>query len=747
MNVYGGIFTKKQILILLFAIVFSILSQVFNETLALYYHNESHAAFHSILESFSILVSFSIFIYGWTTFQSIKTRTLLWLPLIFLTVGAFDILHTLTYPGLPHFITESSIEKTAWFWIVARFTEAVGIVIILLIRDKVLKKSHWNSLGLLISIIFVLVISIIIFVFEKTLPTLIHPITGPTLLKNNLEYFISFLQFFSIMIIVKKIKAEGKNSSLSHLITAFGLLFISEMTLTLYIDLSDVNVLIGHLYKALGYLFILKAYFFSKMKLTIELKTKAEQDLKSTQILLDSFFQHSPDSITIMDIEGKILRVNAGFEQVYGWKEEEVEGKYFYDVMPDVRDSVLEVLSIVSKGESLIGYEAIRKHKNGADININMTISPVRNEDGSIINIAAITRDITKQKQYEQKIIHAQQELKDTVHNQQGIIFKFKKYGDEFIHTLFGGADLTKLRLTSDQVVGVSLNVTLGEKARFFTPLYEKAWSGEEVSYETESNGHQFFVTLKPVIRNGCVIEVIGSGFDISQLKQTEELLHKSEKLAVVGQLAAGVAHEIRNPLTTLKGFTQLLNAKTEPENEPFMELMLSELDRIEMITNEFMVVAKPQAIKFQQNNIRQLLNQVIFFSTPQANLNNVEILIEYKTDIESLQCDGNQIKQVLINLIKNSIEAMETGGKISVVITESCDAFLEITITDNGVGIPPEIIPRLGEPFYTLKEKGTGLGLMVSYRIIEAHKGTIQFHSEESEGTTVILRLPHLES
>jgi two-component system, sporulation sensor kinase A len=230
---------------------------------------------------------------------------------------------------------------------------------------------------------------------------------------------------------------------------------------------------------------------------------------------------------------------------------------------------------------------------------------------------------------------------------------------------------------------------------------------------------------------------------DITDTKETTEvLLQKSEKLALVGQLAAGIAHEIRNPLTSIKGFIQLFKSKYTSDEEHF-NLVLSELERINLIVGEFLVLAKPTAVVFKEKEIKNLLKDVVTLINTQAIMNNIQILLEFESDIPMIVCEENQLKQVFINILKNSIEAMPNGGVIDVKVKVKEKDKVSICFIDQGSGIPEDRIPTLGEPFYTTKEKGTGLGLMTSYKIIENHDGELKISSKINEGTTVEVILP----
>lgn len=231
---------------------------------------------------------------------------------------------------------------------------------------------------------------------------------------------------------------------------------------------------------------------------------------------------------------------------------------------------------------------------------------------------------------------------------------------------------------------------------------------------------------------------------DMRSRNKMEELLRRSEKLTTVGQLAAGVAHEIRNPLTTLRGFLQL-QQESKKLTLSHVSLMLSELDRINLIVGEFLILAKPQATKFVTRDVRDVLQDVISLMNSEAILHDIEFRSSFTEEECRISCEENQLKQVFINLLKNAIEAMPNGGLIHMYISHK-RGYISISITDEGMGIPEDMIAKIGDPFFTAKETGTGLGIMVSQRIINTHRGTLDIKSQVNVGTTVQLMLPALK-
>ncbi|WP_246569567.1 ATP-binding protein [Lentibacillus saliphilus] len=227
---------------------------------------------------------------------------------------------------------------------------------------------------------------------------------------------------------------------------------------------------------------------------------------------------------------------------------------------------------------------------------------------------------------------------------------------------------------------------------------------------------------------------------DISDKKEAEELMIRSEKMSVAGQLAAGIAHEIRNPLTSLKGFIQLLQGGLN-QKEEYYKIMLDEIDKMEAITSELLFISKPVSNDIKLESINEMINDVIYLLRPQGKIRNIDIVWQQGDDCE-IQCNRSQIKQVLINIIKNALEAMAHKGKV-VIQSYQANNSVNIDVSDEGSGIPQEIIHKLKEPFFTTKEGGTGLGLMITHQILTKHNGTLNIFSKPNEGSTFQIILP----
>ncbi|WP_017755334.1 ATP-binding protein [Calidifontibacillus oryziterrae] len=277
----------------------------------------------------------------------------------------------------------------------------------------------------------------------------------------------------------------------------------------------------------------------------------------------------------------------------------------------------------------------------------------------------------------------------------------------------------------------------------------EEAWRNRKITRAEEiipqpDGSSKIFHTIKVPLfhRNGERKGIVIIGRDITDLRQAQEQLNRTEKLSVVGELAASVVHEIRNPLTSLMGFVQLLSEK-DREYYQYYTIMKDELERINHIVGELLLLAKPNTISFTKANLKKIIYDVVALLEIQAIQHNVLIDVHYEKDLEEIECEPNQLKQLFINLIKNAIEASIEGGKVEIYIRKTSSTSQSVLIKDNGCGISKERLERIGEPFYSSKEKGTGLGLTVSFKIVQAHRGKIKFDSVLKEGTQVQIELP----
>lgn len=372
----------------------------------------------------------------------------------------------------------------------------------------------------------------------------------------------------------------------------------------------------------------------------------------------------------------------------------------------------------------------------------SMRVLPYRTNDHVIKGIVLTFVDITELKSANEQLL----KLSYAVEQSPSVTVIADAEGKvQYVNPKF--TEMTEFQMA--EVAGSSLRELNQWDAS--SASFEEIWSmlsfGHEWKGELEcrrKNGPNYSESVKilPIKdRDGRIIHYLKIAEDITERKQTEELLRKSEMLSAVGQLAAGIAHEIRNPLTALKGFTKLMGSGGQHGN--YLSIMAAELERIEEIVSELLVLAKPQAADFLPKSVASILHDVIMLLETQAIISKVTIETDIEDELPQASCVENQLKQVFINVLKNGVEAMPGGGTFLVKAEKSERGSIRISFIDQGCGIPETKLAKLGQPFYTTKNKGTGLGLMVSYKIIENHRGSMTITSKEGIGTTVVIELP----
>lgn len=443
----------------------------------------------------------------------------------------------------------------------------------------------------------------------------------------------------------------------------------------------------------------------------------------------------------IKKINGRMIHTFVAGELVssMGFSCDQVIGKTIEEFLPP--ESIAEKNAYYEKAwdGAEVSYEG---YMNG--IHYLAALKPIVH-NGKVVEVIATCVDITEQKNIEEELRKTKELLESIINHTADAIGVFNHEGvliqvNPAFETMYGWS--------REEVIGKTIPIIPPFKLEEIKEILASIGEGKVITgFETsrlKKDGSLIDIsaTYSPV--RDSQDQIIGVSFtarDITEHNKTAELLRKSDRLSIIGQLAASVAHEIRNPLTALKGFLQLL--ATGEKDNPYYPIMLDEINRIEMITNEFLVLSKPQAKAYNLNRMEDILWRVITLAQIQGLMNQVEIKTAFESHLPAVKCNQNQIMQVFLNIIKNAIEAMPGGGTITISLKTHEPGYLLVQVKDEGSGIPVDRIPNLGEPFYSTKEKGTGLGLLISYKIIEEHLGKIEISSEIGMGTTVNISLP----
>ncbi|MGD8190761.1 PAS domain-containing sensor histidine kinase [Brevibacillus ginsengisoli] len=490
---------------------------------------------------------------------------------------------------------------------------------------------------------------------------------------------------------------------------------------------------------------------------------------KLDNLMYQSLFEKNPDAIYAVDGNGVITMANDSCERIIGYPKEELIGHNFLEFLPphEVKDDLERFQKVLKGAQSEAELSIV--HRTGQIIYIHVMSLPIYEQENKIIGAIGIAKDITRSKQLENELQTARESHLQTAKMLQGKEAKLKLIADntsDIIFLMDEKGDVTFISSSFTRILGYSMDEFLHDHCLYGKLAQETIHPDDidqvKMKHEWGMRTKEFFhvdyrvrhkeghwvhieTHVRPILDEDNLVGLVMIARDITERKRNEELLRISDKLSVLGELAAGIAHEIRNPLTSIKGFIQLFQSSNLEKHE-YYPIILDELDRINFIVSELLILAKPQLSNYRIKNLNEILSNTVTLLSPQALLQGVDIITEFDEEAHVI-CEENHLKQVFINLIKNSMEAIEQEGHITIRTRKLAGGLIQIECVDSGCGIPQELVPKLGEPFYTTKAKGTGLGLMVSLKIIKDHHGNLHIESSQNQGTSVTITLPMVET
>ncbi len=469
-------------------------------------------------------------------------------------------------------------------------------------------------------------------------------------------------------------------------------------------------------------------------------KRQMEFQLKRNEELFKGLFEEAIDAIVLWDHDGRVLKANASALKIFECSLSELLTKRIKDFVYPLETRKFDLVMERLSRRGAVRDEILFLMPNNQLKHLEFT-SKLHSVDGYNMTIF---RNVSERYQMEKELRESEGRFRKIFEGSlDGLLLTNHNYV-----VVDANPEASKiLRIPKDHLIGKDVREILNiqeEEDSYNEYLHQLKEEGQSTFLKTFRTGNDRIqyveLSSKYNLLSNLNLTVIR---DISEQIEMQEQLRKSDTLSVVGELAAGIAHEIRNPMTALKGFIQLLENSVGKHHEMYFNVIKSEFQRIESIITEFLVLAKPQAIQYQETDLRKIMKETVELLSGQALMHNVQYKEWYQDNLPAIIAEPNQLKQVFINIIKNAIEVMEEGGFISIEIQETKDNFIHIKIMDQGGGISKDKIKKLGEPFYTTKERGTGLGLMVSFNIIKEHKGKVNVESEIGDGTIFHIYLP----
>lgn len=276
----------------------------------------------------------------------------------------------------------------------------------------------------------------------------------------------------------------------------------------------------------------------------------------------------------------------------------------------------------------------------------------------------------------------------------------------------------------------------------------EETILGQEFALQSSSGTRIIAISLSALLSEEKIAGTIIHVEDITEKRKKETQLRRAESLAALTTLAAGVAHEINNPLGSISIRIQLLEKllkASEPDQTAMTKhlgVVKQEMERLKQIVVDFLFAVRPMDVQLLSENPGPVIQEVADLVEPEAERFGIELSLSIPSNLPRLLMDKRLIKQALLNLIKNAMAVMPQGGRLGIGV-EQADDELRISVSDTGTGIPEELLTKIFEPYFTTKKSGTGLGLTITFKIIKEHSGDISLESKEGEGSTFTIHLP----
>jgi len=294
--------------------------------------------------------------------------------------------------------------------------------------------------------------------------------------------------------------------------------------------------------------------------------------------------------------------------------------------------------------------------------------------------------------------------------------------------------------------------VPLITRSKVIGVLATDAVAGEGVPEETRKTLETFAPQIAIAIENARLYSKLQE--QMTELKRSHTLLSRAEKFSFLGNLAARLAHEIKNPMTAIGTFIQMLPRKYDDKEfrDEFYKIAMEETNRVNNLITELLDLVKTTEPHFELNDLHGLIDKMILLISPQSNAKRIEVIRQFDTNIRQVWMDSEKMKQVILNLLSNAVEFTPEGGRIE-ILTKYCTEkdkpkYVQLEVKDNGIGMPQSLIDKAFDPYFTTKHRsnmhnGTGLGLFIAHQNMQDHGGTIEVKSKVNEGTTFILTLP----
>ena len=467
-----------------------------------------------------------------------------------------------------------------------------------------------------------------------------------------------------------------------------------------------------------------------------------------------------PDATLVIDQNGRVIAWNKAIEEMTGVSSEYMLGKGNYEYsLPFYGECRPILIDLINLNESEIEDSYLSLHRDYKRISAESfcpligssgaflygTASPLLDSNGKLVGAIESIRDVSFRRKTEAALRQSEEKFSKAFHGSP--IMMCLATLEEGIFIDVNEAFCRVVGYTREEMIGrtsTELNFyAIPDTSRSYRKLLIEKGRIEHYSFGFCKKSGQvrdglLWSQLLDIDGSSCHIACI---IDITEQNRLEKEMARLDRLKLVGEMAASIGHEIRNPMTTIRGFLQLLTDKKDYQDDfAYFELMIEELDRANSIISEYLGMAQDKLVDLQPRYLDQAVKSIYPMIQADANIREMAVCLDLSKPPIPL-IDEKEIRQMILNLARNGLEAMSPGGTLTIG-TQTGPKEIVLYVRDEGHGLDPSIVDKIGTPFLTTKEKGTGLGLAVCYSIAARHHATIDFETSPC-GTTFYVRFP----
>jgi len=735
----------------------------------------NYVPLHTVLEFIATAVSAMVFTLAWALRRQPANSHRMILGAGFLAVCLIDIAHTLSYAGMPEFVTPNGAEKAINFWLAGRYAAALVMVAV-----AALPQAHWSRAACNASALaaagFALLVVWLGLAHADWLPRTFVAGQGLTSFKIGAEYLVAALYGAAAVLLYLKSRRSG-DDDLEWLAVAAWVQGLAELFFTLYADVTDVFNLLGHVYKAIAYIMVYRALFVAGVQAPY-------RELEFERTRLKTLVATIPDLVWAKDVDGVYLSCNPAFERFFGAREADITGRTDYDFVDrDLADFFRENdRAAMAAGKPTVNEESLTFAADGYHGRFETTKTPMHAPDGRLLGVLGISHDITEIKAAHKEIAERRDQLESMV---AARTVELRNANQQLLDTQI-----------AMEAIGIGIHLTDFETARFlyasqyaagilgYTPeemlqlrvmdidpaVPEAAYAA--ISEQIRRDGrHQFetlqrtkdgrdvpvemFVYYKEPEAPGGRARLISFVTDITRRREAERALTLAKQAAedasrTKSAFLANMSHEIRTPMNGILGMANLLrrDGATAAQAER-LDKMDAAAKHLLSIINDILDISKIEAGKLVLEEapvaVAGLLHNVRSILADGAGAKGLQLLVEADPLPDNLYGDAVRLQQALLNYASNAVKFTERGSVTlrAVKLEDATDSVLvRFEVRDTGIGIPADVLPRLFTAFEqadnstTRKYGGTGLGLAITRHLAELMGGEVGIESTPGAGS-----------